>query len=629
MVGGPQEGDVRALAERLRESESRFVEAQRIAHIGSWEWDIAANRVTWSDELHRIYGLPREQFGGTYEAFLARVVPEERDVARAIVGDAFRKAEPFAYDHRVVRPDGERRVLRTRGDVVTDAGKVVRMIGICWDITDHVMTTEQLASSVSLLRATLESTADGLLIVDLTGKVVAFNYRLLELWRIEGASIEGRMFEDVLDMVHPQLDNADECMRYVRLYAAHPEMEGQDTLRFKDGRVFERYSRPQHIDRVCVGRVWSYRDVSQRERLMQRSLFLSDASRLLASLDVEKALGAATRLAVNEMCASCAIDLIEEGQLRRAHVQARAPEAPTAFPSAATQQSIIYDQGGTSCIRVPLNGHGGLLGVLHFAAAAERRYDASDLSFFEELAHRVEQALENTRLFRELERALASRDEFLAIAAHELRGPLTSLRFAVQGLQRAPTAGTASQLFTVVEREEKRLARFVDELLDVARIRSGQMRFVLTPVDLVEVTRQVVTRMTADAARARSSLTLTAPTKIVGVWDSSRLEQVATNLVSNAIKFGGGGPIEVTIEEENGAARLVVSDHGIGIEPAAQARIFSAFERAVSVRNYGGLGLGLYIVQTIAEGMGGNVRVESEVGHGSRFVVTLPKKEPR
>jgi PAS domain-containing protein len=107
--------------QQLQASESKLADAQRFAHIGSWEWDVVTNHVGWSDELYNIYALPPEQFAGTFEAFLERVVPEERERTRAVVFDAYRKIEPFIYDHRIVRPDGQVRTLHTRGDVISDA----------------------------------------------------------------------------------------------------------------------------------------------------------------------------------------------------------------------------------------------------------------------------------------------------------------------------------------------------------------------------------------------------------------------------------------------------------------------------------------------------------------------------
>ncbi|HZA14855.1 MAG TPA: HAMP domain-containing sensor histidine kinase, partial [Myxococcaceae bacterium] len=137
--------------------------------------------------------------------------------------------------------------------------------------------------------------------------------------------------------------------------------------------------------------------------------------------------------------------------------------------------------------------------------------------------------------------------------------------------------------------------------------------------------RDVVARYEGTAHEAGSSLRLETPDRLIGTWDRMRLEQVVTNLVDNAIKYGAGKPIQVNVSEQpGGAVRVSVKDQGIGISSEDHARIFERFERAASQRNFGGLGLGLYITRTIVEGLHGTIRVESTVGEGATFVVDLP-----
>jgi signal transduction histidine kinase len=133
----------------------------------------------------------------------------------------------------------------------------------------------------------------------------------------------------------------------------------------------------------------------------------------------------------------------------------------------------------------------------------------------------------------------------------------------------------------------------------------------------------VVDRFAEDAARARCVVTIGAPAPVEGVWDPMRLDEIASNLLSNAIKYGAGAPIEITVAKEGTMARLDVRDHGIGIKPEDRGRIFGRFERAVDVANYGGFGLGLYIVRQLVEAHGGTIEVESSHG-GSCFAVRLP-----
>jgi len=264
-------------------------------------------------------------------------------------------------------------------------------------------------------------------------------------------------------------------------------------------------------------------------------------------------------------------------------------------------------------------------GVITLVAPPERTYTKVDCAFVEELARRISLSLDNARLFDGAREALNSRDEFLAIAAHEIRGPLTSIHLAAQGLLgKALSPEATRSALDVIECEDRRLGRFVDDLLDLGRARTGQLYLTLQDVDMGTVVRNVVSRMAADCAQAGSPVSVKTAGDLMGHWDSVRLEQVITNLLSNAIKFGRGKPVEIVAEPRNGRVRVRVTDHGIGIETAVLPKIFDRFERAVEARNYGGLGLGLHIAKTIVDGLGGTLTVESQPGHGATFTLELP-----
>jgi PAS domain S-box-containing protein len=249
---------------------------------------------------------------------------------------------------------------------------------------------------------------------------------------------------------------------------------------------------------------------------------------------------------------------------------------------------------------------------------------------------------ERRALEEEQRRAVQVRDEFLSIASHELKTPLTALQLQVDNLLRClqrPTAEVTqgarlmSSGVSVAE-QTQRLTELVELLLDVSRIHAGRLRFDWSPCDLVPMVtgvvqrwRQVALRRRADTIATPASSTLTAdlPAEMTGVWDRVRLEQVLNNLLSNAVKYGQNRPIQVQVTGTETRARIRVVDHGIGISAADQPRIFGRFERAVSSRNYGGLGLGLWITRQIVEGMGGSIAVDSETGKGATFTVELPR----
>ena len=241
---------------------------------------------------------------------------------------------------------------------------------------------------------------------------------------------------------------------------------------------------------------------------------------------------------------------------------------------------------------------------------------------------------ERERLLEELQAALRARDDFLMVASHELRTPLTSLQLTASSvlrqLARAGGQPLPSEMLDdrmrTVKRQLDRLEQLIATLLDVSRIGVGRLDLQLEHIDLVDVAKEVIARLHDEAGRQNVKLELAAPPSVVGSWDRSRIDQILTNLVTNAIKYGQGKPVEVELGCNDERAEMRVIDHGIGVAPEQQERIFGKFERAASQRNYGGLGLGLWITRELVELMGGKVRVDSTPGNGATFIVSLPRQ---
>ena len=228
----------------------------------------------------------------------------------------------------------------------------------------------------------------------------------------------------------------------------------------------------------------------------------------------------------------------------------------------------------------------------------------------------------------ERDQATQAREDFLSVASHELRTPLTALNLQLQILgQRAggERALSPERLASVVQaalRQSRRLSRLVNNLLDISRIRAERLELAPEEFDLAELAREVAGTY-EDAGPSRISVGSEGDCR--GRWDRQGLEQVMDNLISNALKYGEGKPVDVAVVGRGDGVELTVRDGGIGVAPADQRRIFDRFERAVSSRRFGGLGLGLWITRRIVEEHRGRIRVESEPGHGSTFIVELAR----
>jgi len=240
---------------------------------------------------------------------------------------------------------------------------------------------------------------------------------------------------------------------------------------------------------------------------------------------------------------------------------------------------------------------------------------------------------EKAMLYRKAREEVRARDEFISVASHELRTPVAALQLQLQLLQRVarrsretvPTAVT--ERLGLLERQTRRVALLVTELLDLSRMSLGRLELKREPVDVAELAREVSAPFLDDPAAAGGSpVELASDGPAVGQFDRVRLEQVLTNLLANAAKFGEGKPIVVRVESREDAIRLAVVDQGIGVAPEDRERIFGRFERAVPAQHFGGLGLGLYIARQIVEAHGGTIRIDSAPGAGSTFTVDLPRQ---
>ena len=405
----------------------------------------------------------------------------------------------------------------------------------------------------------------------------------------------------------------------------------------------------------------------------RRAKFLAEATSLLSrSLEYDVVLKDLANLAVPALGDWCAIEMVDGSSTRLAtvvhsdpakvelarRVRERFPpqadrdvgvhqairtgkaqlhaEIPDQLLAAAVRDeeelALYRKMGMRSAIIAPLIAREKPIGAITLVwAESDRRYTHDDLDFITDLCNRAALAVENAHLYQELEKAVRARDDFMSIAGMQVRTPLAALQLRLQttlrGLSKEPpTPGNMrlrERLQKALESGE-RLERLVAELLDVSRVTAGRLTLELQDLDLIELVEGIVASLTEQAAKAESEIRFSHEGAVYGRWDRARLEQVVSNLLTNALKYGRGKPVEIEVERDNRCAVVRVRDFGIGIEPVDQIRIFERFERAVSDKHFGGLGLGLWIARQVVEASGGSISVESSLGQGSLFTVKVP-----
>lgn len=405
---------------------------------------------------------------------------------------------------------------------------------------------------------------------------------------------------------------------------------------------------------------------AQAEAAQARFAFLAEAStRLATSLDYELTLRNVAELAVPTLADACTVDiLLEHGDVRRV-AATRLEAAPEGeldrcwnasvepHPLLSTLrigESALYrdlgEPGGRldqdvvtplralgirSLMLAPLEARGRVLGAITcFGFGTREAYTPIELALAEELGRRCGLAIDNARLHAEAQRATHLRDEFLSVAAHELKTPMTTLRGYAQLLGRSlgegqiPPLGLLQRGVEAIDWQSEKLVRLTEQLLDVSRIEAGKLQLSQQPADLVELVRGVVHAV--QETTQKHTLSLTVPETCFATVDPMRLEQVIANLVGNAVKYSpNGGAIEVMLSKPDPARiEMVVRDWGLGIPADRRENLFDRFYQAHGEGNFGGLGLGLYVSRQIVELHGGTIAADFPSSGGSRFVISLP-----
>jgi PAS domain S-box-containing protein len=501
---------------------------------------------------------------------------------------------------------------------------------------------------LAVTRATLEATADGILVIDEAGRIISWNAKFLELWHIPTDLIAQREAQKIRAQIARQLKGPEEYLNRIAEIEASAE-KSADVLELQDGRRIERYSEPISIEGTGVGRVWSFRDVTLPSKADQVSRQLAaivdnsddaiigkDLNSIITSWNqgAQKIFG----YTAEEMIGTSIRRLIPADRQQEEDAILTRLRRGDRFDHF---ESIRVTKDGreihVSLTISPIKDAGG-----NVVGASKIARDITDRKLAEAALRQARMAaeeanaekarlLDSERLARaEAERASRIKDEFLATLSHELRTPLNAVLGWSTILRGTPQSDPQiAQGLDAIDRNARVQAQIIDDLLDMSRIISGKVRLDVQPLDLPAVVLEAVETVRAGASAKGIRLqTVVDPLNALVLGDPNRLQQVFWNLLNNAIKFTPkGGRVQILLQRINSHVDVSVVDSGEGIPPDFLPYVFNRFQQAdpSTTRRHGGLGLGLAIVKNLVELHGGEVRAKSGgVGKGATFIVTLP-----
>lgn len=661
--------DIKRSEEILRKHERSLADAQHIAQIGSWEWDIRTNVVTWSDEMYRIYGLKPEMPNLSYDAVINFIHPDDRDAFKQTISKAYADKASFDFMHRVVRPDGDIRILQARGEVIKDEnGQAMSMIGTGQDITERKKAEEVILRSQTELQklgAIVESSNDAIIGIDLDGMIVNWNKGAEKIFGYTEEEVRGQSFATTL---LPSRSEAELRAVLDRIQRRDVIAPFESVRMHKDGRsVHVSVTKSPIMDPSgkIVGVSVVARDISRRieaEDALRESRelfhsFMNNSPTVAFMKDeegkyvyVNRTFEELHKQQLENIKGKTDFDWLPD------HVAAELKNNDEAAMAAGKMVEIMervpIADGSIRdwwVFRFTVQSTGGKKFVCGVAVDVSERRKADEmirrvnaelelrvLERTKELDSAIQKMQGEIIARKRVEQELAKRAEELAasnqelehfalVASHDLQEPLRKISSYGQLLAdryKGRLDEKADRFIGYMTDGVYRMQNLIKGLLAYARV--GKTDVQVRDVDLNEIFKQTLNDLESTIQEAGASVTAGALPTVRA--NPAQMGQLLQNLISNGLKFRRKEPpqVHVSAEQKENSWIIAVKDNGIGIEPQYIDRIFQIFQRLHTQKEFPGTGIGLAVCKKIVERHGGRMWVQSQKDHGATFFFSLP-----
>ena len=627
------------ITKKLRKSNERYKFASLATNDLIWDWNLLTGKIHRSKKgFHKVFGFYDDNPIEKNKNWVDYIHPDDKNRIEKLLKEIIHSADEtnFSFEYRFLRPNGDSIHVNDKGFVVRDEkGKAIRMIGAASNITKRKKNEIALEESFSNLEAILNSTADGLLVVDLNGKIDLCNKKFKELWQIPNNILSTMDDEKLLGAVLGKLKNPEEFLEKVKELYAHPEASSMDLIELKDDRIYNRYSQPKIKNGCNIGRVWSFRDVTERvnaDKEKQQLFALIETSRDVIAFGNLDGTPTFINKAGRKLLGISKTESLSKYNFLEFFPPKEIPPVFGKFPLVFQGKEIW--EGDTFLLNLKTNEK---QAVSMSAFVIKDNITGTPIGLGNVSMDITRRTIINNELIEakeEAQKLSGFKDQFLANMSHEIRTPLNGILGFTKILLRSDITKKQKEQLTAIKVSSDILLVVINDILDLAKIEAGKMTLEIAELKVSDVINSIISifklRIAEKELKLNTYYDKNIPEWLIG--DSLLINQILINLIGNAIKFtkiGGAISLNVNLlkqDDEKVILKISVSDTGIGIAPDKIKNIFDPFIQSNidTARKHGGSGLGLNIVKQLINLMKGTITVKSQLHIGSTFTLTIP-----